>query len=159
MLTLYEQEVTAEMQSCSDLRGIRAQIPRAEQELQQSNEALAGVPETVRRSLLQERQLLLEHLLERGEQINTQSRHFAIERLRKAYVETLNKEAYPLLEKAARAIETARNNLLKVAAIERDACANSGSEMTDRYDQSSVDYFMPSLTYQAERGTWQLNRC
>jgi hypothetical protein len=158
MLTLTEQEIAAEMGSCPDLRGIRAKIARAEQELQQSHEAMAGVPESVRKSLLMERQILLEHLLERGEVIENQARDFAIQRIKKAYVETLKKEAYPLLEKAAKAIETARNNLLKVVEIERDAATNQGSVMTERFGPESVAFYLPSLTYQPERGAWSLRR-
>ena len=158
MLTFDEAEIQERMRDSSDLRSIRSQIASAEAQLEQSHQALANMPKQVRDSLLIEQQTALNQLLERGERTEAQARYWAIEKIKKAYVETLKAEANPLLEKAAKAIETARNNLLKVAAIESAARANNGSVMMDRYDSTSVDFFLPMLTYQADRGTWQLKR-
>jgi hypothetical protein len=116
------------------------------------------MPKNVRDSLLVEQQTALNQLLERGEQTKARARHWAIEKIKESYVETLRAKAKRLLEKAARAIETARNNLLRVAAIESDARSNNGAVMADRFAPESVDFFLPSLTYKADRGTWQLKR-
>ena len=122
MLKLDEAEIQERMVLLSsDLRGIRAQVAKAEAELQQSHAALAGMPESVRGELLCDRRLQLEQLKEREEEIAERAREWAIRKIKEAYCETLKAEAKPLLEKAEKAIETARTNLLKVADIEYDA--------------------------------------
>ena len=159
MLKLDEAEIQERMTLLSDdLRGVRAQVARAEQELQQSHEALAGVPASVRSALLADHQIKLERLKEREVEIAGRAREWAIRKIKEAYCETLQAEAKPLLEKAEKAIETARTNLLKVSDIEYDARSNHGSIMTERFGKESVDFFLPVLTYEADRGTWKIKR-
>lgn len=159
MLKLDECEIQERMVLLSsDLRGIRAQVARAEQELQQSHDALAGMPESVRGELLCDRKLRLEQLKEREVAIAERAREWAIRKIKEAYCETLQAEAKPLLEKAEKAIETARVNLLKVADIEYDARSNYGSIMTERFSKESVGFFLPLLSYDADRGTWKIKR-
>ena len=159
MLKLDEGEIRARMVLLSsDLRGIRAQVAKAEAELQQSHEALAGVPASVRGELLCDRRLQLERLKEREVEIAGRAREWAIRKIKEAYVETLQAEAKPLLEKAEKAIETARTNLLKVADIEYDARSNNGSIMTDRFGKESVGFYLPLLSFEPDRGTWKIKR-
>ena len=159
MLKLDEAEIQERMTLLSDdLRGIRAQVARAEQELQQSHEALAGVPASVRGALLADHQIKLERLQERQEEIAGRAREWAIQKIKEAYVETLKAEAKPLLEKAEKAMETARTNLLKVADIEYDARSNNGSIMTEQFSTESVGFYLPLLSFEPDRGTWKIKR-
>jgi hypothetical protein len=158
MLKLDEAEIQGWMLESSDLRSIHTQINHAKAQLEQSHQALAGMPRIVRDSLLIEQQTALHQLIERGERTKAQAREWAIRKIKEAYVETLQAEAKPLLEKAEKAIETARTNLLKVADIEYDARPSNGSIMTERFGKESVDFFLPVLTFEADRGTWKIKR-
>lgn len=159
MLKLDEAEIRKRMVLLSsDLRGIRAQVAKAEAELQQSHEALAGMPESVRGALLADHQSKLEQLKERELEIAGIAREWAIRKIKESYVETLQAEAKPLLEKAEKAIETARTNLLKVADIEYDARSNNGSIMTERFGKESVGFYLPVLSFEPDRGTWKIKR-
>jgi hypothetical protein len=72
-------------------------------------------------------------------------------------VEVLKAQALPHFQKAEKALNTAREELLKVLEIERQANQYQGRLMVDAFDRTSIDYFIPTLTL-FDDNRWQLKR-
>jgi len=67
-------------------------------------------------------------------------------------------EALPLLKRASQTLALMKEDLRKAAAIKVEARANGGAVMTEAFDQSPIDYFIPTLSFDKALGTWALKR-
>ena len=137
---------------------IRAEIANAEAEMQQAILAVRDMPKSLQQQLLERLEKRLVSLDEREQVLVAQARKTAEAELRRERVESLRIEAAPLLERASKCLDIIRTSLAQVAAIEAEARANGGRVMTDAFDKSSVDYFIPHLKLDSIRGTWSLTR-
>lgn len=100
----------------------------------------------------------LEELLQLEAQYVASVKESALRKLREEHVRRLHIEAAPLLERVKKNLGFVRESLTKVAAIEAEARAHHGSVMTERFNKSSIDYYVPKLTFEEARGTWLLKR-
>lgn len=137
---------------------IRRRIVEAEAELEKGYAALDDLPRSLRCELMERHEQRLESLLQREQELIAQARRSAEAELRHERLESLRIEAAPLLERVEKNLVFIRESLSKVAAIEREARGLGGRVMTEAFDKASVDFFVPSLTYQPERCTWLLKR-
>jgi hypothetical protein len=156
MVILDEQEIATRVAASGDVRDIRARITRAAVELERAHSALHDVPQSVRATLFEEQENALEVLQEEGKRVEERAREWAIRALQTAHVEVLKAQALPHFQKAEKALNTAREELLKVLEIEREANQYQGRLMVDAFDRTSIDYFIPTLTRFDDK--WQLKR-
>ncbi len=156
MLILNEQEIARRVAASGEVQSIRARITCAADQLERAHNALHDVPLSVRATLFEEKENALEQLQEEGRRVEEQARQWAIRALQSAHVEVLRAQAQPQLQKAEKALNTAREELLKVLEIEREANQYQGRLMVDAFDRTSIDYFIPTLTRSDNK--WQLRR-
>jgi hypothetical protein len=158
MKTLDESRIASKIKASLGVQHIRVQIEQAEAELERAHAALADLPRSVRFDMLDRQEEALEALLQREAKLLAQARSTAEKELRAERVESLRVEAAPLLERAAKCLDIVRSELAKVVTIEAEARTNGGRVMSEGLDQSSIAFFVPSLTYDKVRGTWLLKR-
>ncbi|MEB3167713.1 MAG: hypothetical protein VKK97_03175 [Synechococcaceae cyanobacterium] len=137
---------------------IRRRIGAAEAELEKGYAALSDLPRSLRGELMERHEQRLESLLQREKELVAQARRTAEAELRRERLESLRIEAAPLLERVEKNLGFIRESLSKVAAIEREARGLGGRVMTEAFDKTTIDFFVPKLTYQRERSTWLLKR-
>ena len=156
MVTIDEKEIGARVAASGDVQSIRARIARAAGELERAHNALHDVPQSVRAKLFEEQEAALEALQAERQRVEEQAREWAIRALKSAHVNVLRAQAQPHFQKAEKALNAAREELLKVLEIEREANQYQGRLMVDAFDHTSIDYFIPTLTRFDEK--WQLKR-
>jgi len=156
MVTIDEKEIATRVAASGDVQSIRARIARAAAELERAHSALHDVPQSVRATLFEEQENALEQLQEEGRRVEEQARKWAIRALQSAHVDVLKAQALPHFQKAEKALNTAREELLKVLEIDREANEYQGRLMVDAFDRTSIDYFIPTLSRFDDR--WQLKR-
>ena len=157
MLGFDESRIESKIKQSLGVQHLRAQIAAKEAEIAQVHAALHDLPASVLDGLTKPHDDALEALLQREQQLVAQARATAIGELKAERVRSLQIEAVPLLERAAKLLETVRADLRKVAAIERDARANGGQLMTESFDESSIAFFIPKLK-RGPRDLWNLTR-
>lgn len=158
MLSLDESRINSKIQASLGVQHIRVQIQQAEAELEKAHAALADLPRSVRFDMLSRQENALEALYQREVELTTQARKTAERELQAERVESLRIEAAPLLERAAKNLKIMRTDLAKVARIEAEARANGGRVMSEAFDKSSIDFFIPKLSLDPARGTWTFKR-
>jgi hypothetical protein len=158
MKAFEESRISSKIQSALGVQHIRVQIEQMEAELERAEAYLADLPASVRRDLLGKSEAALRGLYEREAKLIAQARRTAESELRAERVDDLRMEATPLLKRAAKNLEIMKDDLAKVAKIEAEARANGGRVMSEAFDQTSIAYFIPTLTYEKGRGTWLLKR-
>ena len=158
MKSLDESRIHSKIQSSLGVQHIRIEIEQAEAEIERADAALADLPDSIRRDLLAKPEAVLKGLYARETQLVAQARRTAEGELRAELVDDLRMEAEPMLKRAARNLEIMKDDLAKVAKIEAEARANGGRVMSEAFDQTSIAYFIPTLTYEKGRGTWLLKR-
>ena len=158
MMTLNEQEIATRVAASGDVQDIRARIARAADELERAHNALRDVPVSVRASLFEETENALEQLQAEGQRTEERAREWAIRALKSAHVDVLRAQAQPHFQKAEKAFNTAREELLKVLEIEREANQYQGRLMVDGFDRTSIDYHVPTLTRFKDENRWQFKR-
>jgi len=156
MVILDEHAIATRVAASGDVQSIRARIARAAAELERAHSALHDVPQSVRATLFEEQENALEVLQEEGKRVEERAREWAIRALQTAHVEVLKAQALPHFQKAEKALNTAREELLKVLEIERQANQYQGQLMVDAFDRTTIDYFIPTLTRFDDK--WQLKR-
>jgi hypothetical protein len=158
MLSLDESRINSKIQASLGVQHIRVQIEQAEAELEKAHAALADLPRSVRFDMLSRQENALEALYQREVDLTAQARKTAERELQAERVESLRIEAAPLLERTAKNLEIMRSDLAKVARIEAEARTNGGRVMSDAFDKSSIEFFIPKLTLDPARGTWTFKR-
>lgn len=158
MLSLDESRINSKIQASLGVQHIRVQIQQAEAEIEQAETALADLPASLQREMLAKHYNALGKLRLRADELIAQARRTAEAELRAERVDSLRIEAAPLLERASKNLDIMRSDLAKVAAIEREARINGGSVMTEAFDKTVIDYFIPRLVFEKRRGTWLLKR-
>lgn len=158
MNALDKSRLESKINASLGVQHIRVQIEQAEAELERAHAALSDLPSSVRYELLERQEQALEALLQREQKLLAQARNTAEGELRAEQVENLRMEAAPLLQRCAKALEIVRQELTKVAQIEAEARANGGSVMSERFDRTTIDFFVPQLIHDQRRGTWTLKR-
>jgi hypothetical protein len=153
-----ESRIYSKTKASLGVQHIRVQIEQMEAELERAEASLADLPASVRRDLLAKPEAALRGLYEREAKLIAQARCTAEAELRAELVDDLRMEAEPLLKRAAKNLEIMKDDLAKVAKIEAEARANGGRVMSEAFDQTSIAYFIPTLTYEKGRGTWLLKR-
>jgi hypothetical protein len=153
-----ESRISSKIQSSLGVQHIRVQIEQMEAELERAEASLMDLPASLRRELLAKPEASLRGLYEREATLLAQARRTAEAELRAERVDDLRMEAEPLLKRAAKNLEIMKADLAKVAKIEAEARANGGRVMTEAFDQTSIAYFIPTLTYEKGRRTWLLKR-
>jgi hypothetical protein len=158
-MTLFDQtRIESKIKASLGVQHIRVQIQQAEAELERAHAALANLPARVRLDMLARQEEALERLYQREAKLVDQARKSAEWELRAEHVESLRIEAEPLLSRVSKCLSIVREELVRVARIEAEARANGGQVMAESLDKSAIDFFVPTLTYQPERGTWLLKR-
>lgn len=158
MRSLDESRLDSKIKASLGVQHIRIQIQEAEAELERAHAALADLPKSLRYDLLARQENALEELLQREAELLARARRTAEAELKDERVSDLRMEAEPLLRRAAKNLEIMKEDLAKVANIQAEARANGGSVMSEAFDKTSIDYFIPTLTFQKGRGTWLLHR-
>lgn len=158
MLSLDESRINSKIQASLGVQHIRVRIQQAEAEIEQAETALADLPASLQREMLAKHYNALGKLRLRADELIAQARRTAEAELRAERVDSLRIEAAPLLERASKNLDIMRSDLAKVAAIEREARINGGSVMTEAFDKTVIDYFIPRLVFEKRRGTWLLKR-
>lgn len=158
MLTPDESRIMSKIRASQDFQYLRQQIDKAEAELAQANQALSQLPTSILTDLLSKQEEALEALYQEEKELLAQARKRAERELQAEHVDSLRTEAMPLLGRAVNNLEFVRESLRKVVNIEAEARANGGSVMSESIDVSSIDFFVPQLIYQPDRGTWLLKR-
>ena len=153
-----ESRIASKIKASLGVQHIRVQIEQAEAELERAHAALSDLPQALRFDLLARQEEALEALYQREVKLREQARKTAEGELRAERLESLRIEAAPLLERCAKTLEILRTELAKVARIEADARANGGRIMSEAFDKSSIDFFIPVLTYEHARGSWLMRR-
>jgi cellobiose-specific phosphotransferase system component IIA len=158
MLILDEREIAIRVAASGDVQSIRARIARAAEELERAHSALRDVPLSVRASLFEEKENALEALHAERQRVEERAREWAIRALKSDHVDVLRAQAQPHFQKAEKAFNTAREELLKVLEIEREANQYQGRLLVDAFDHTSIDYHVPTLTRFKDDNRWQLKR-
>ena len=158
MPSLDETRINSKIKASLGVQHIRVQIQQAEADLERAHAALADLPAKVRFDMLSRQEEALERLYQREAKLVEQARKSAEWELRAEQIESLRMEAEPLLSRVSKCLTIVREELKRVARIEAEARANGGRVMSEALDKSTIDYFVPSLTFQPERGTWLLKR-
>ena len=158
MLSFDESRIKSKIQASLGVQHIRVQIETAEAELEKADAALADLPNSLRRNLLEQAENRLDGLYRREKELLAQARRTAEGELKAERLQSLRTEAAPILERASKCLSIACDELRKAANIEREARANGGRIMSEAFDQNAIDYFVPQLTYEQRRGTWRLTR-
>lgn len=136
----------------------RAAIFRVKHELDQARTALKDLPAWALDDVLAKGEEKLARLREsEAEAVQSAERCFLIEHQARV-VERCRAEAEPKLSHCAAMLQSLRSLLKEVAAIEREARANNGSVMAERFDESSIAFFIPQLEYHPSAGRWSLKR-
>ena len=158
MLILDEQEIATRVAASGDVQSVRTRIARAADELERAHNALHDVPVSVRATLFEEQEHALEALQAEGQRVEERAREWAIRALKSAHVDVLRAQAQPHFQKAQKAFNPAREELLKVLEIEREANQYQGRLLVDAFDHTSIDYHVPTLTRFKDDNRWQLKR-
>jgi hypothetical protein len=158
MRLLDESRISSKIKASLGVQHIRVQIQEAEAELERAHAALADMPKSLRYDLLARQENALEDLLQREAKLLTQARRTAEAELKAERVDDLRMEALPLLKRASQNLALMKEDLQKVAAIEAEARANGGSVMSEAFDRTSIDFFIPTLSFDKARGTWAFKR-
>jgi len=158
MPSLDESRINSKIQASLGVQHIRIQIQQAEAELERADAALTELPAGLRRDLLAKYEGALQKLYDRERHLVAQARRTAEGEIKAERVESLRIEAAPLLERAAKNLEIMRIDLAKVAKIEAEARGNGGRVMSEPFDRGSIDFYIPQLTHDRARGTWQFKR-
>lgn len=158
MPLLDESRINSKIKASLGVQHIRIQIQQAEAELERADAALADLPAGLRRDLLSRHDDALQKLYDREKALVAQARRAAERELRDERLESLRIEAAPLLERASKNLEIMKADLAKVARIEAEARTNGGRVMSEAFDQTLIDFFIPTLSYSPASGTWAIKR-
>jgi hypothetical protein len=153
-----ESRISSKMKASLSVQHIRVQIQQAEAELERAHAALADMPKNLRYDLLARQENALEDLLQREAKLVAKARRTAEAELEAERVDDLRMEALPLLKRASQNLALMKEDLRKVAVIEAEARANGGSVMSEAFDRISIDFFIPTLSFDKARGTWAFKR-
>lgn len=156
-MAIHPEQLAHKVRTDRRVMEVRAAITRTEHEIRGAKAALGELPTWALEDLMVRGEEKLRRLRESEAAAVAQAQRVAEAEYREQQVEMARKEAEPRLSHAASLLATVREILHEVLPIQEQARAN-GASVLYHFDKSSIDYFIPELTYQPGNGVWQLKR-